>query len=62
MYVKPVSGRDVPDPEKGGYLPADGREVEPNVYWLRRLSDGDVTDTEPGDAGSKKPAPVKKGA
>lgn len=43
MYVKPVSGRQVPDPEKGGYLPEEGREVEPNVYWLRREQDGDVT-------------------
>jgi len=49
MYVKPVSGRQVPDPEKGGYLPEEGREVEPNVYWLRRELDGDVT-VEAADA------------
>jgi hypothetical protein len=46
MRIKPVSGRQVPDPEKGGYLPEEGREVEPNVYWLRRIEDGDVVDTD----------------
>lgn len=51
MYLKPVSGRRVPDPEKGGYLPEEGREVEPNVYWLRRVQDGDVTE-ETADAGA----------
>jgi hypothetical protein len=49
MRIKPVSGRQVPDPEKGGYLPEEGREVEPNVYWLRRELDGDVT-VEAADA------------
>jgi hypothetical protein len=56
MYVKPVSGRQVPDPEKGGYLPEEGREVEPNVYWLRRMQDGDVT-----ERAADEPKSVKKG-
>jgi hypothetical protein len=56
MYVKPVSGRQVPDPEKGGYLPEEGREVEPNVYWLRRVQDGDVT-----ERAADEPKSVKKG-
>lgn len=43
MYVKPVSGRQIPDPDKGGFLPAEGGEVESNQYWLRRIADGDVT-------------------
>lgn len=42
MYIKPAAGRNVPDPEKGGMLPPEGRAVEPNIYWLRRLTDGDV--------------------
>lgn len=46
MNVKPVSGRQVPDPEKGGFLPPEGREVEATAYWLRRLADGDVTEVE----------------
>jgi hypothetical protein len=56
MYVKPVSGRRVPDPEKGGCLPEEGREVEPNVYWLRRMQDGDVT-----ERAADEPKSVKKG-
>ena len=47
MQVKPVSGRQVPDPEKGGFFPPEGREVEANVYWLRRLEDGDVIEFNP---------------
>jgi hypothetical protein len=58
MRIKPVSGRQVPDPEKGGYLPEEGREVEPNVYWLRRIEDGDVTEVTANDG---EPQPVKKG-
>lgn len=42
MFLKPVAGRQVPDPDRGDTLPAEGRNVEPNQYWLRRLDDGDV--------------------
>lgn len=44
MQVKPVSGRQVPDPEKGGFLPPEGRAVEATAYWLRRLVDGDIVE------------------
>lgn len=47
MYVIPVAGRQVPDPERGGLLPAEGRTVEPNQYWLRRVADGDVVEGQP---------------
>lgn len=50
MFVKPVEGRQVPDPEKGGVLPSDGRVVEPTAYWLRRVADGDVEQVETKDA------------
>lgn len=53
MLVKPVSGRQVPDPEKGGYLPPEGRAVEATAYWLRRIADGDVTEAEPKTAKTK---------
>lgn len=46
MKVKPETGRQVPDPEKGGFLPPEGRDVEPTAYWLRRLADGDVAEVE----------------
>lgn len=42
MHVKPKAGGQVPDPDKGGFLPPDGRHVELTSYWLRRLRDGDV--------------------
>ncbi|AOY00102.1 DUF2635 domain-containing protein [Jeongeupia sp. USM3] len=43
MHVIPAKGLQVPDPERGGFLAAEGREVEQTQYWLRRLNDGDVT-------------------
>lgn len=59
MFVKPVAGRLVPDPERGGDLPPDGANVPDNQYWLRRINDGDVVEgtvkTENGpDAGKAK--------
>lgn len=42
MFVKPEKGRSVPDPARGDLLPATGRNVEENNYWLRRLAAGDV--------------------
>lgn len=47
MFLKPASGRTVPDPDRGGLLPPDGRHVEPHQYWLRRLADGDVVEAQP---------------
>lgn len=51
MFVKPVDGRLVPDPERGGDLPSGGRDVPATQYWLKRLADGDVaaevTESEP---------------
>lgn len=47
MYVKPIAGRQVPDPDHGGFLPEAGRKVEPNQYWHRRLNDGDVIEATP---------------
>lgn len=42
MFIIPIDGRQVPDPERGGCLSPEGREVEATQYWLRRLQDGDV--------------------
>lgn len=55
IFVKPTHP-NVPDIDRGGYLAEAGREVEENQYWLRRLSDGDVTKTDPPSAGSFLPA------
>ncbi len=42
MFVKPVKGRSVPDPARGDLLPAEGRKVDENNYWLRREAAGDI--------------------
>ena len=48
MFVKPTHA-GVPDPQHGGYLPPEGRHVEPGPYWWRRVADGDVTEAAPPD-------------
>lgn len=45
MHVKP--NRPTPDLERGGYLVAEGRSVDPSPYWMRRLTDGDVSEVAP---------------
>lgn len=55
MFVKPNHDH-VPDIDRGGYLAAEGREVEASPYWLRRCADGDVTVSDPPSAGSNPPA------
>jgi|1_EtaG_2_1085319.scaffolds.fasta_scaffold21505_2 hypothetical protein len=47
MKVYPASGGQVPDPERGDYLPESGRNVSKTQYWLRRIKDGDVTLNNP---------------
>ncbi|MEK7787164.1 MAG: DUF2635 domain-containing protein [Chloroflexota bacterium] len=55
-FIKPAPGFNVRMPN-GNVLPAEGAEVELNSYWLRRLEDGDVIQTnKPREpvAGNKK--------
>lgn len=47
ITVVPATGRAVPDPLAGDLLPIEGREVPDNVWWRRRLTDGDVTTKAP---------------
>ncbi|NMG64885.1 DUF2635 domain-containing protein [Azoarcus indigens] len=58
VTLYPVAGRAVPDPARGDLLPESGRPVPLDAYWMRRLQDGDVTETAPGDV----PKAAKKGA
>lgn len=59
IYLKPVAGRDSPDPAKGGaLLPEKGDSVPLNAYWQRRINDGDVVKAEP----DKAPKPTVKAA
>lgn len=47
MYVKPAPGRLVRDPTTKIPIPANGKEVPENSFWVRRLRDGDVEKAEP---------------
>lgn len=40
--MRPKAGLKIPDPERGGYLPAGGSRVPDTAYWRRRLRDGEV--------------------
>lgn len=64
MTVYPAAGRVVPDPEAGGTLAAEGRDVPRDTYWLRRLRDGDVTTDVPkkAKAAPKTPASATPGS
>lgn len=46
MFVKPAPGLLVRDPVTKFPLPAEGREVQPTSYWMRRIASGDVELTE----------------
>ncbi|MNH44959.1 hypothetical protein D3C79_1072680 [compost metagenome] len=52
ITVYPVDGRVAPDPAMGDTVPAEGRAVTLDIYWQRRLNDGDVTD-KPAKAKAK---------
>lgn len=61
MFVKPAAGRSVPDPERGGLLVAEGREVFVTTYWHKRIEDKDVevvpaaADVQTSDQSIRKP-------
>ena len=61
MFLKPQKGVMVYDPARGDSLPDDGREVEKNQYWLRRIADGDVIETTAAGKQNPAPKPLKKG-
>lgn len=47
MFVKPAEGLQVRDPVTRRLLPAEGKEVPENVYWIRRLRSKDIVLTSP---------------
>lgn len=57
MFVKPAPGLKVRDPVKKDLLPDDGREVpDVDLYWQRRLNDGDVVLANAVRGGKSAPA------
>lgn len=53
ITVYPVEGRIAPDPAMGDTVPTEGRAVELDIYWQRRLNDGDVTKEKHAKAKAK---------
>ncbi len=49
MFIKPIHGRTVLNPENNMPLSQEGSEVEDNQYWQRRLADGDVEEIAQAD-------------
>lgn len=47
IFVRPKAGLKITDPATKGFLPEEGRAVEPSIYWERRLNDGDVIAVSP---------------
>jgi len=58
--VRPVDKLKVPDPDHGGHLPKEGRQIvlPLSSYWRRRLADGSITVDE--DSSKKITATAKK--
>lgn len=46
MFIKPVGGAKVRDPVSKRHLPESGKDVQPSVYWTRRLAAGEVVEIE----------------
>ena len=56
MFVKPRDGMIVRDPVSYQPLPATGAYVSDDLYWARRVRDGDVIEApEPVDAPAAPP-------
>jgi len=51
MFVKPAPGVKVRDPHSRLHIPETGLEVpDTDIYWARRLADGDVVEVKPAAA------------
>lgn len=55
IYVKPAEGRRVRLPD-GSIIPAEGAEVEHDVFIRRRLADGDLVEATAPKSGKGSPA------
>lgn len=55
QWIKPASEElKVFRPDGSGYLSAEGEQVELDIYWHRRIDDGDVVIFEPKPAKAAK--------
>lgn len=54
ITVYPVpDGPQVRDPQTMQHVPAEGLAVPRSTYWLRRISEGDVTTSKPASKQAK---------
>ncbi|SSW66607.1 hypothetical protein AVE30378_02146 [Achromobacter veterisilvae] len=54
MYIKPRAGLQVIDPVRKQFMPEEGMEVDDfDLYWARRLRDGDVVRASTSASDSK---------
>lgn len=60
LFVVPAPGRRVWIPGSGELLTEAGANVEATPFWLRRLRDGDVTETRPARTDRAAAKPAKK--
>ena len=60
MFVKPNNGLSVRCPVKGIPLPKEGAEVPDNIFWRRRLRDGDVILSKKDEGAPEKQSLPKK--
>lgn len=63
-HVAPIDPRaSIPDPERGQFLPPEGRTVWWTPYWAGMLAREEITVSEPQDASaaatSDEPAPAE---
>ena len=57
MFVKPIPGRVVRDPATKIALPPEGAEVPGgDLYWHRRIAQGDVVEESPAVAAASQQA------
>ena len=57
-YLVPANGKPLPFP--GGELPAIGDHVEVDMFWRRRLADGDVVKGKAPKPGTEAETPSEK--
>ena len=55
-FIKPAKGLLIRDPQTREQLPAEGKEVVMNTYWMRRINDGDVVIAKAPKKSKKKDA------
>jgi len=61
IFLKPKTAKlKVRNPASGQHLIKTGEWVENNVYWFRRMKDGDVVETKPLKKIAKKKVANKK--